>query len=355
MAFFRQDIICSFFFLTLVPLVGSCAAGDSGGSDGKEEGGSVGGRVALVEVLSHDSAKAAQPTILDGMLRQAFDSIPDVSYVTFSERGTKIPGSDSGVSVADLAKQLDLAQVLSIRVARFGSVVGADLRSVEPASGKLLFHDRAFSFIRYRDQEDNLLFGPALYEAVERLVWRMGKRPDSEHLVVSAEPLVVGSVVIARDPALGKIEKDRVEISKNGVRALGDFARVSFPEFVVFDYESRSRLYETVGLAAVEDHEPVGNLERSALFKLDIPYMLSASITPGTNDSVRFRVEFYRVTGNQSDTLLDFEEQQMEIKLFNTATTERDAVGLLLELAKNLLTRQAGDIRSRYATNRLGA
>ena len=324
--------------LSLFLSVFGCASGDNGG-EGRESGGDGPDRlqrITLVDIVTHDSARAAQPAILDGMLRQAFDSIPEMTYVTFHERGSKIPGSDSGMSTADLAEALDLSAVLSLRIARFGSVVGADMRALDPGTGTVLFHDRAFSFIRYRDEEDNLLFGPALYEVVERLVHRMARRPDSERLVVSAEPLVIGSVVIEKDPALGKIGEDRVKISKNGVRALGDFARVSHPEFIVFDYESRGRIYETVGLSAVEDHAPVGNLERQALFNLDVPYMLNGSIRPAPNDSIEFGVELRYINGPASDTLVDQQTRRFDRGIFETATTERDAISLMRELADEL-------------------
>ena len=325
----------------------SCAAGENGSEKGNVE--LLPGRVALVDVVTHDSAKAAIPAIVDQMLRQAFDSIPGITYVTFDERDAEFSEVDTTTTVADLADRLNLDGVLSLRIARFGSVVGIDLRLHEPATNKLLFHTRAFSFVRYRDEENSLLLGPALYEALNRLVNRLARQPDSEEFTVSAAPLVITSLMISRDPGLGKIADDRVQISKDGVRALGDFARFKFPELVIFDYESRSRLYETVGLAAVEDHAAVGNLERRALFNLDIPYYLVAAINPVSGDSVGFSVELRSVVSPEADTLVDAEHRSIEQKLFESGTTAKDAIGLLLEVAEEVLSRHVRRLATEYA------
>ena len=344
--FILQGIIIS-----LVAL--GCASGENGkggeGEESHEEKKEGWGRIALVDILTHDSAKAAAPEIIDAMLRQAFDSIPDVEYISFSEQFKVAPEGDSAVSVEKLVSGLNLDGLLAMRVARFGSVVGVDMRLIDPKTDNVLFQDRAFSFIRYRDEDHSLLFGPALYEGIDRLARRMNHQPDTEEFSVSAEPLVVGSVVIPRDPALGNIADERVKISKDGVRALGDFARFKFPQLVVVDYESRSKMYETLGLASVEDHVPVGNLERQALFNIDIPYYITASILPAPGDSVEFGVELRYVTGVSSDSLVDEERMRVEQLRFETATTDKDAISLLLSLAENVLIRHAARLEDDYA------
>ena len=342
----QQSTVVWFLSMFLGLILLSCAAGDNGGERNNEDPSPS--RIGLVDVLTHDSAAAAIPSILDGMLRQAFDSIQENAYVTFAERDAKFPNIDSSTTVTDLADALNLDGVVSFRIARFGSVVGLDMRLLEPGTNSILFHDRAFSFIRYRDEENALLFGPALYEGVYRLVSRFAKRPDTKDFSVSAEPLVITSVVISRDSKLGKIADDRVDISKDGVRALGDFARFTFPELVVFDYESRSRLYETVGLAAVEDHEPVGNLERAALFNLDIPYYMVANIAASAGDSVKFTVELRSVVSSQSDTLVASAHRSLEQRLFETGTTTKDAISVLLEVAQEVLSSHVTKLKSEY-------
>lgn len=307
-------------------------------------------RVMLLTVQALDSARAADPAIVDRMLVQAFDSIPEIEYVPASRRAdVSAEQGDSGVTVARLAEELDLDGVISVRVARFGSVVGIDMGVFDPAGG-VIFRDRVFSFIRYRDSSGIKLFGPALYDALERAARRLAKLPDSERIVVSAEPLIVSNVVIDRDEALGRIAENREKISTDGIRALGDFMRVKYPEFVVFDYESRSRVYETVGVLMVEDHEPVNDLERRAMFNLDLPYYLTTGFFPA-GDSVEIRAEVRYVLSPQSDTALFSESRRFPRRQFETSTMVREAVTQLLEVSDEALTRFADRVRDEYAAS----
>lgn len=301
-----------------------------------------------------DSAKAAAPVVVDRMLVQVFDSIPETEYVSITrqgEAGTGASGSDTAISVEKLARTFSLDGTISLRIARFGSIVGVDMGIFEPISGKEIFRDRAFSFIRYRDQDGTLLFGPALYEALNRLVHRLEKLPDSDYLAVSAQPIIISNVVIGRDSALGKIAANREKISTDGIRALGDFMRLKYPELVVFDYDSRSRVYETVGIGMVEDHAPVRDLERNAMFNLDLPYYLTTAILPAAGDSVEVRAEVRYILSPRTDSLLISESKRFPRLQFERSTLVKDVVTELLEIADEALLRHADQIRAAYKSS----
>lgn len=301
-----------------------------------------------------DSAKAAAPVVVDRMLVQAFDSIPETEYVSITrqgEVGAGASGSDTAISVEKLARTFSLDGTISLRIARFGSIVGVDMGIFEPISGKEIFRDRAFSFIRYRDQDGTLLFGPALYEALNRLVHRLEKLPDSDYLAVSAQPIIISNVVIGRDSALGKIAANREKISTDGIRALGDFMRLKYPELVVFDYDSRSRVYETVGIGMVEDHAPVRDLERNAMFNLDLPYYLTTAILPAAGDSVEVRAEVRYILSPRTDSLLISESKRFPRLQFERSTLVKDVVTELLEIADEALLRHADQIRAAYKSS----
>lgn len=329
-----------------------CATGDS--SDGRKVSlpghPSKATRLLLVSAETSDSARVAEPVVVDGMLAQAFDDIPEATYVTLEEQqAVQAKAGDSAVAVATLASELNANGLIALRIARFGSVVGVDMRVFDPVSGEAIFQDRAFSFIRYRTDEDVKLFGPALYEALQRLVYRMNKRPDTEQLVVAAQPIVVSNVVIERDQKLGKISSGREAISTDGVRALGDFMRAKYPEFVVFDYESRGRVYETVGVKLVEDHAAVSGLERSAMFGLDLPYYLTTGIYPAPNDSVDIRAEIRYVVSANSDTVVHAASKRFLRTSLETSTMVKDVVTQVLEVADDVLEHEADRILKEYA------
>lgn len=343
--------------LLLLPALGSGGCGQNqSGSSGEEiaetnDQVNLDRRVALVELQVNDSASLATNLVVDGMLRQAFDSAGILDYVDLRAQQAAI-GSDSGVSIVRLVTDLELEGIIVMRVARLGSVVGVDLRMIDPRENRLLFHDRAFSFIRYRDEEGSMLFAPSLYEAINRLVARMAAIPDNERLQVSAEPLVIANVVIGKDSTLGRIATNRSEISHDGVRALGDYARWKFPSFIVFDVESRLRLYETQGLALVEEYKPVGNLERQAMYGVDVPYYLSASIETVENDSIQITTSLYFVDSPASDTLIDSERARFAPTFFENSQVSKHVIAALIEVADILLTRQAERIESDYEARR---
>lgn len=338
-------------------LIIGCASGDGQESGSDSERPSprgheslFEGRLALVSVQTDDSSTLATSPVVDGMLGQAFDSLDDVEYVSIAETGLE---GRTGGAVDSVAAGLELDGGVALRIARLGSVVGVDLRIVDPVSGEVLHHDRTFSFIRYREKGGAMLFGPALYEALYRHVLRIGAEPvgsmpDGRVIVAGAEPLVIGTVRIERDSSLGRILDNRVEISRDGVRALGDFIRYRFNEFVVFDVDSRARLYGVVGLEMVEDHEPVGNLERQAMFSVDVPYFLTTGIGRPGGDSIEFSARLHRVTGPDSDVVVDSAFRRYEYSLFQTTTTVRDAIAELLVVSEELLRRAGERIRKDY-------
>lgn len=337
----------------------SCSVRDNQGGEGgdakndttmKKAAHQVPKRVMLLGVQAMDSAQAAAPVVVDRMLAQAFDSIAGTEYLPMS-RQAEVRGTDSTLSVEKLAQELKLDGVLSLRVARFGSIVGVDMGVFEPVGGKEIFHDRAFSFIRYRDQDGTMLFGPALYEALDRLVHRLARRPDSERLVVSAQPIIISNVVIDRNEELGKIADNREKISTDGIRALGDFMRIKYPELVVFDYDSRMRVYETVGVKLVEDHAPVKDLERNAMFNLDLPYYLTTAIVPADGDSVEIRAEVRYILSPRSDSVIAAESRRYPRLQFERSTLVKDVVTQLLEVADEALLRHADQIRAAYQSS----
>lgn len=344
----------------------ACAAGDNGGDapgrdnpgDGTADNGVTGKptmptRLILASVQSTDSAASAIPAVLDGMLTQAFDSIPGITYLPLSEqekfRADVRSEGDSAVPIDRIVDGLSADGVISLRIARFGSLIGVDMGVYDPVSGEPYFHDRGFSFIRFRTDNDTKLMGPALYEALQRCVGRWLKIPDFEELVISARPLIVTNVEIGRDPGLGMISEKRVEISKDGVRAMGDFMRAKFREFVVLDYESRSRVYETVGLALVEDHSAVGDLERDAMFRLDIPYYLTTGVYPAAGDSVEIRAEVRYVTSRSADSLIDSESRTFARANLESSEVLKNTISAILKVADAAMERQADRLRREYA------
>lgn len=354
---FKQHILQAILALLVAGTLVACAAGENGeGNSGKVKPVSSPGavsqpkRLILVSADASDSASLATAATLDAMLDQAFEDFPDQTYITLEEQAeVQNAAGDSVVQVADLATSLDADAVIALHVARFGSVVGVDMRVFDAATNQPLFQDRAFSFIRYRTSDDTKLFGPALYEALQRLVYRLNGHPDTEHLFVSAQPLIISSVVIDRDPRLGKIASTREAISTDGVRAMGDFMRAKYPELVVFDLESRSRVYEMVGVALVEDHAAVSDLERDAMFRLDLPYYLTTSIRSAPGDSVDIQAEIRYVTGPRSDTLVDSASRRSALSSLETSTLVKDVVTQILEVADIVAERQADRLIDEYA------
>lgn len=334
--------------LFLVFLLVSCASEGNGGN--RSASGDTAsalrptisdGSFALVTLEADDSAAAATVPAVDAMMRQVFDSVGTGSWVSVAEAG--LSGAESTELLSARAEKAGLDYLVALRIARFGSVVGGDFRVVAP-DGSLIHHDRAFSFIRFREKDGTKLFGPALYELLQRLVHRMqgdivGTMPDGRIVVADAHPLVIGSVIIPRDSALGRILDQREPISTEGVKALGDFLRFKYPEFIVFDYESRTRLYELFDLALVEDHEPVGDIERQAMYTVDIPYYLVAEIAPVGSDSIAIGVEVRGVTSVRTDSVVAVGGATYLRELFETSDMERDLISEILVISEEVVRR----------------
>ena len=336
----------------VIPMVAIGCANGTGDGTSKEEASkeppeqdepALSGRLALVGLRTTDSAAIATLPIVDGMLAQAFDSVEAIDYVDIA---TTNLGTVDATEVSEIVAAHDLDLVASVGVARFGSVVGVSVQYVDGESGKVRERLQTFSFIRYRDREESLLFGPALYEAIFRQALQVagrvsGSLPDGRVIVAGARPLVIGAMEIPADTTLGRIHENRNKIAQDAIRALADFGAVKFNEFVVFDHESRSRLYNVVGLDQVNDIVPVGNLEREALYNVNVPYFLSGSITASGSDSLRVEVRMHEVTGPTTDEVRASSSRSYELSLFQTSTAVRDIIAEILVVAGETLQKGA--------------
>ncbi len=338
--------------IVLLPFSIGCTNGEGkgtetgAGSNQATEG--FGGRVALVQLRTTDSASLATTSVVDAMLLQAFDSVEQVEYVSVQETGI-LEGKE--VSVQTIAEKHHLDHLISVSVARFGSVVGVSMSISGSSDGSVSYRDQTFSFIRFRDSDGTPLFGPGLYEAMYRHILRVshtksGPLPDGRVVIAAAEPIIIASVQIPADSSLGRVFENREKISRDAVRALADFSAITFNEFVVFDHESRSRLYNVRGLDQVNDLQPVGDLEREAMHDVNVPFFLSIQVSPEGSESLRIRADIHEVTSRSSDRIRFSHEAVYETGLFQTSTVVRDVVAEILVVAKGALQKGADFIES---------
>jgi hypothetical protein len=359
-------LLLTIILIILLLFLISCAAG---GSDGNNGGGERAGDSAATAVSStvpgkspgkvrlllgrnesSDSVTAVTDFFVDQALRQALDSIPAAEYIRLNVRDslTEHSADGKGIAAPQLGRQLGLDGLITTRVVRFSSILAVELRITDPVTSRPMFRDVAYGLIRYRDTSEMMLLGPTLSDLVRQLVGRYFKIPHTaEHPIIS-EPLIIGSIVIAKDPALGQISANRDKLSSEGVKALGEFARLHFPELVAFDYESRRELYKTVGISAVEDFMAVGNQERRALFNVGMDRFVVGSVSRA-GDSIRLRLELRYLVDAQSDTLQDVEERRFPRAQFeNTRVVEETVIGFI-DLAESLYKREATRLANEYA------
>ena len=101
--------------ILLLPFSIGCTNGEGkgtetgAGSNQATEG--FGGRVALVQLRTTDSASLATTSVVDAMLLQAFDSVEQVEYVSVQETGI-LEGKE--VSVQTIAEKHDLDHLISV-------------------------------------------------------------------------------------------------------------------------------------------------------------------------------------------------------------------------------------------------
>lgn len=307
-------------------------------------------RLLLGRNESSDSVAPVTDFFVDQALRQALDSIPAADYIRLNVRDSlaELSADGKGVPLTELAEKLNLDGLITTRVVRFSSILAVELRITDPTTSRQLFRDVAYGLIRYRDTSGTMLVGPTLSDLVRQLVGRYFHLPHTaEHPIIS-EPLVIGSVIIAKDPALGQISVNRDKVSNEGVKALGEFARLHFPELVAFDYESRRELYRTVGLEAVEDFMAVGNQERRALYNLGMDRFVVGSVQH-VGDSVQLRLELRYLVDSRSDTLQDAEERRYGRTQFESTKVVEEIVVEFIDLAESLYKREASRLAEEYA------
>jgi hypothetical protein len=308
-------------------------------------------RLLLGGSEARDSAAIITEMFVDQAIRQAADSIPSAKFLTLNYRdslaGIAVKEGKKGIDIRVLGKDLNLDGVIFTRFARFSSVLALEMRIIDPESGGVLYRDIEFSMIRYRDTSGTMLLAPALYDGVRKA---LGKYFAVEHRAdapVATEPLLIGSVIID-EPDLGRLYKSRDPISESGVRALGEYARLHYPELVAFDYQSRNEIYRTVGVGAVENYMPVTELEKHSLFNIGIDRYVTASARMNGRDSVLVRLEIRSIVSPSRDTLVDAEQAVMPRDSLQTSTLERDFVIRLIDLSEVLYQREGERVRNAY-------
>jgi len=354
-------IILGLLALFLLIALFSCASGQNDGK-GTDTVGTAAGtpagapahpmRLLLAGSEARDSAAIATEAFVDQALRQALDSIPSAQYITINYRDSladaAIARGEKGVAVEELADRLNLDGVIYTRIARFSSVLAVELRVLDPKSKQTIYRNLSFGVVRYRDSSGTMYLGPTLYDVIRRSIGKFFGQPHTPATVIATEPLVVSSLAIDRDTRLGRIGTNRQEFSTEAVKALGEFARMRFPELVAFDYDSRGALYRIVNVASVEDYMPMAPTERRALFNVGIEHYLTGSATVTESDSLRLRLELRYVVSGDRDTLVDFSEKSFRRTQFETTTAREDFVVALIDLAEPLYNRETARIREVY-------
>ncbi|MEO5929849.1 MAG: hypothetical protein ABIR47_07945 [Candidatus Kapaibacterium sp.] len=310
-------------------------------------------RLVLGGSEARDSAAIITPFFVDQAIRQTIDSIPSAAYVTINFRDSladaAVAEGKKGIPIGELAKRLNVDGVIFTRAARFSNVLAVELRIIDPASGRAIFRDISFSMIRYRDTTGTMFLGPALYDAVRKSLYKYFGVAHSEEMPVATEPLVVAGLVIAKDPKLGRIAMERQDMASEGVKALGEYARINVPELVALDYESRREIFRTVNVVAVEDYAPMAGLERRALFNIGIDRFLTGTVTPLPGDQVGLRLELRSITSANTDSLVDHADTVLATLAFQTSTARRDFVVIWIDMAEKLYPREADRLRNEYA------
>jgi hypothetical protein len=350
-------IILGLLALVLLIALFSCAAGSNDGkgdSTGVKRGTAPAHRVRLLLGRSEarDSAAIVTEAFIDQALRQSLDSIPAADYVTINLRDSlaaaAVARGEKGIALSALADSLKLDGVIYTRVARFGSAIAVDLQVQDARTGRVRYRDLAFGVVRYRDTSGTILLGPTVYDVVRRSISKYFGVEPKPWALVATEPLVISSVAIDRDPKLGHLATNRQEISTEAVKALGEFARMRFPELIAFDYASRNALYELVNVGVPEDFMPVEISERTALFNVGIDHYLAATTSLTPTDSLRIRMELRYVVSPSRDSVVDAEEQTFSRTAFESTRTKEDFVIALVGLAEPIYTREVERVRRAY-------
>lgn len=308
-------------------------------------------RLLLAGSEARDSVAVATEFIVDQALRRALEGIPQAEYLTLNYRDSLVrQASDSGqkLTVAQLAQRLNLDGVVYTRLARFSSVLALEFRIADPATGGLIYRDLAFSMIRYRDSAGTMLLGPTLYDVLRKSSAKFFGRPDLDSLPVATTPLVITSIVIEKDTALGRFSTYRQELATEGVKALGEYTRINFPSLVAFDFASRNQVYLLGKILAVDDYKPTSPEERNILYNVGIDHYITGGITSVGKDSIRFRLELRFMKSRTEDLVVDFNEVTHPRLKYETSDLVRDYVQTLAELAQPMLLRVAEKIHNAY-------
>lgn len=308
-------------------------------------------RLLLAGSEARDSVAVATEFIVDQALRRALEEIPQTEYFTLNYRDSLVKlAQDSGrkLNVAQLAQQLSLDGVVYTRLARFSSVLALEFRIAEPSTGKLIYRDLAFSMIRYRDSAGTMLLGPTLYDVLRKSTGKFFGRPDHDSLPVASTPLVVTSIVIDKDTALGRFSTYRQELATEGVKALGEYTRINFPSLVAFDFASRNQVYLLGNILAVDDYKPTSPEERNILYNVGIDHYITGAITSIGKDSVKFRLEMRFMKSRTEDLVIDLNEITHPKLRYETSSLVRDYVQTLAELAQPMLLRTSQKIHKAY-------
>ena len=349
-------IILGILAIVLLVALCSCAAGSNDRKGDSTATARAAGthrmRLLLGRFETRDTAGIVTEGFIDQALRQVLDSVPSAEYVTINLRdslaASAIARGEKGISSEALADSLHLDGVIVARMARFGSVVALDLQVQDPRSGRVRFRDLSFGVVRYRDTSGTILLGPTVYDVVRKGISKFFGVEHREWALVATEPLVVSSVELARDPKLGRLSTGREEISTESVKALGEFARMRFPELVAFDYESRNALYALVNVGGVEDYMPIAPAERQALYNVGVDHYLTVSTSLTPTDSLKIRMELRYLASASRDSVVDAEEETFRRTTFETATAKEDFVLALVGLAEPIYTRESERVRKAY-------
>ena len=150
-------------------------------------------RLLLGHTQARDSAAIITDFYVDQALRQAADSIAAAEYLTLNYRDSlatiAVSQGKQGVPFAELGEKLKLDGIIVTNFARFSSVLGVDMRIVDPKTQKDIYRITEFSMIRYRDSSGTMLLGPAIYDAVRKGLGRFFGMPHTPVAPIAEWPI----------------------------------------------------------------------------------------------------------------------------------------------------------------------
>lgn len=266
--------------------------------------------VMLASAKSGAQALEISADKIDAALQLATQISGNFEAIPLGKRDSLVKILGKEATALTIAKQLDVDQLLFVRVDRMENIIRLALTVKFAPDFTTSAEAVGFALIRSRNEKTGVrMTDPALLEALQRALCQAEKNPalfaqaQGTLRVLPAEPLVVGGIDFQDKGITPKwsIFEEKIVVSFDAVQQIFRAAKNN-PNFVVYDTDTRDSIFAMKNLFMLENYRSPSVLELKILEQFEVRKYITGTLAR-TAEGAKLTLFLCSISGGKLTTI----------------------------------------------------